>query len=191
MKKSLFILGLGLFVGTITFVACGTDEKKTATPTVTEDTALLYTRLGGKTEVADPKNSSVKIQKGRLAIRGVIDSAILVIAGDASLKDHFATLLAEVGAGNTTGFAALSSSFTTFVQNAAGNTDIKYAGLNMSDAHNPAKNSRMGKKSSSDDFDKFIGDCATALEKNGVKAGSREFNELATALVGQKSQVVQ
>ncbi len=188
MKKNLLILGLGLLVGSVVFVACKPDEN--VTPAASPS---LYTRLGGTTEVNDPDNAGQKIQAGRLAIRGVIVEAVGRVAADTTFKPHFATLLAELGANpsNTTGYTKLVESFTTFVQNAAGNTDIKYTGRNMRAAHVASAETRMGKVSTGAEFDIFINHCADALVAKGVKADSKEFAELAAALIAQKADVTQ
>jgi hypothetical protein len=151
--------------------------------------------VGGTGMVTDPKNTSQMIEKGRLTLRSVVDSAIYVIAGDPSMTPYFGTLLAEVGANNTTGFATLSKNFTDFLCSATGakNTNYAYTGKSMIDAHNPATNTRMGKKANAADFDKFVGDIGTALAKNGVTSANNKalVDDLVALLYTTKTAVVQ
>ena len=100
------------------------------------------------------------IEQGRLTLRAVVDSSILVIAGDTQMAKYFPVLFAELGASNTSGLTALSKNFTDFMCYATGSINAAYAytGKNMKDAHDPAKNGRMGLKATSADFDKFVGD---------------------------------
>jgi len=128
----------------------------------------LYDSLGGTTMVADPSTSGATIEKGRLAIRSVIDSTIFVIAGDTAINGHFTTLLAEVTAGNLTGFEALSKNLTDFVAVATGAKDYTYGGKNMVAAHDPAQNSRMNGKADNSDFNAFEADLVAGANKNAV-----------------------
>jgi len=50
----------------------------------------------------------------------------------------------------------LAITLPTFVAVGTGAKDYKYTGLSMTDAHDPAKNSRMNGKASSADFDAFV-----------------------------------
>ena len=128
----------------------------------------LYDSLGSTTIVSDPSTSGATIEKGRLAIRSVIDSTIFVIAGDTAINGHFTTLLAEVTAGNLTGFEALSKNLTDFVAVATGAKDYTYGGLSMADAHNPATNPRMNGKADNSDFTAFENDLVAGANKNSV-----------------------
>lgn len=186
MKKTTitFIAAVALMGTSYLFSSCKKGETST-TPTV----MTLYDTLGGTTLVADPANAGKMIEKGRLAIRGVVDSSIFVIAGDAQLQPYFTKLLAEVGAGNLTGFAALSESFTTFVAVGTGAKNFTYTGANMKDAHDPAKNSRMAQKAIAADFDKFVGDIVVGAKKNGVPDAI--IARLGAILNSTKGDVVQ
>lgn len=120
--------------------------------------------------VADPANPGTMIEQGRLTLRSVVDSSIFVIAADPNMTAFFPVLLGEVGVGNLSGFAELSDNLTDFLCDATGSTnpDYAYIGLSMSDAHDPAVNTRMGMKATDSDFDNFIGDVAVGLGQNGV-----------------------
>ena len=98
----------------------------------------------------------------------MIDSTIFVIAGDTAINGHFTTLLAEVTAGNLTGFEALSKNLTDFVAVATGAKDYTYGGKNMVAAHDPAQNSRMNGKADNSDFNAFEADLVAGANKNAV-----------------------
>jgi hypothetical protein len=190
MKKSrISMMLLCVTFSTSIFFAC----KKNETPVTVSQT--LYERVGGTTMVADPSVSGQQIEKGRLTLRSVVDSSILVIAADAQLAKYFPVLFAELGAGNTTGFVDLKEEFTDFLCSATGskNTAYAYTGLNMKDAHDPAKNNRMGLKANSADFEKFVGDIGTGLAQNGVTAANNKalVDDLVALLYTTKADVVQ
>src|SRR6202000_3153598 len=123
---------------------------------------------GGTTKVSAPANPGTMIEKGYLGIRTVVDSAIFIIAGDAAINGYFKVLLAEVTAGNTSGFQKLSVNLSNFVATATGAKDYPYTGLSMTNAHNPATNPRMTGKVDSHSFDVFVTDVAASATKNGV-----------------------
>ena len=198
MKKHFIILAAGLIGMTVITTSC--KKKKTDATTTPAPTPSLYTRVGGSAMVSDPTSSGTTIQQGRLTLRSVTDSSIYVIAGDTQLTKYFPTLLAEVGANNTTGFTALSKNFTDFLCVATGSADYSYTGKSMTDAHNHATNSRMGdgthtnsQKANSADFDKFVGDIGTGLAKNGVTSSNNAalVNDLVALLNTTKTSIVQ
>lgn len=164
MKKSTLLFILGICVCVTILVSCGKDDDTTTPPTA----MTLYDSLGGTATVPDPTNSSVMIEKGRLGIRTVVDTAIFVIAADPKINSYFQVLLMEVTAKNLSGFQALSENLTDFLCVGTGAKNFTYKGLNMKDAHDPAKNNRISKKVSGDDFDQFIVDVAAAAKKDGL-----------------------
>jgi hypothetical protein len=197
MKKTILITALCAASMSLIYTSC----KKKSDPVVEEPTPTptpapsLYERVGGTAVVSDPTKSGSTIEKGRLTLRSVVDSAIYVIAGDATMTPYFGKLLGEVTAGNTTGFAALSKNFTDFLCSATGskNSAYAYVGLSMKDAHDPAKHSRMGTKADAASFDKFVGDIGTALAKNGVTSTNNKalVDDLVALLYTVKGDVVQ
>lgn len=128
----------------------------------------LYSKLGGTTMVADPRNPGQMIEQGRLNLRSVVDSSIFVIAATPDLQPYFAPLLAEVTSGNTTGLAMLSKSLTDFFVVATGSTTGTYNGLNMRDAHDPARNPRMALKADNKSYDDFINAVVAGAQQNNV-----------------------
>lgn len=174
---------LALAFGAISMGSCSKD--KTTTPTTpTLATSPLYDTLGwfiqgaqgavdgnGTKMIADPDNAGQNIQAGRLAIRTVVNKALMVIAADTTLNIYFPTLLGELSANNTTGYSHLLNTFTDFVQQAVSGQTI-YAGLSMKTAHNHATYARFGSAAhataSNADFDQFVTDVATAAQSLNV-----------------------
>lgn len=105
------MLTLGFIAIMTSFILSSCSKNEDAMTVVK---ATLYGSLGGTTMVTDPANNSTKMEQGRLGIRSVVDSTIFVIAADPKLNGFFKVLLAEVTAGNTSGFAALSKDLTDF-----------------------------------------------------------------------------
>ncbi len=165
MKKAIVLASLTAL--TITVLLTQSCKKSDTTAPATA-TLSLYDSLGGTAMVADPAHAGVMIEKGRLGIRSVVDSTIFVIAADTNINGFFKVLLAEVTAGNTTGFEALSNNLTNFFAVATGAKNFTYGGKNMVDAHNPATNPRMNGKAASDDFDSFVKDLVAGAKKNGL-----------------------
>ena len=202
-KKSIFF-ALMLVAGALFFNSCK-DKTTTPTPTPPLATTPLYDTLGwfiqgatgpvagnGTKMIADPDNAGQQIQAGRLAIRKVVNEALGVIAADPALADYFPVLLAEVGAGNTTGYAALLESFTSFVQQAA-STQKVYKGKSMLEVHNHATYSRFGSTahpvSDEDDFNQFIADVVIAAQTLGVP--NSVIGQLGVLLSSVKGDVTQ
>jgi len=169
--KKLTLLPITLVFATMSFLviteSCSKKASNNPTPVVG---TTLYDSLGGTALVTDPTHSGAMIEKGRLAIRNVIDSTIFVIAADTRINGHFTVLLSEVTKGDLSGFTDLSENITTFVSGATGAKDYIYIGLSMKDAHNPATNPRMNGKASNADFDAFVSDLVTGANKNKVPA---------------------
>jgi len=183
MKKAAFgALALGLVVALSVTQSCKKDSNSTLMKT-------LYDSLGGTTMVKDPANTSTMIEQGRLGLRSVVDSTIFVIAGDAAINGHFSVLLMEVGAGNTTGFMALSKKLTDFFAVATGAKNYTYNGLNMVAAHDPAQNTRMKGKATAADFDAFVNDLVKGAKKNGLP--DYLINRVGAIVGTLKSSIVQ
>lgn len=143
--------------------------------------------------VNDPENEGKKIQAGRLAIRTVVNEALGVIASDNKLAPYFPTLLAEVGAGDMTGFSHLLNSFTDFVQEAVSGQKDVYKGPDMVTVHNHASFKRFGSTdkptANGADFDIFIGDVAKAAQT--LKIPASVIGQLGALLNSTKGDVVQ
>lgn len=185
MKKTLLAFGIMALLVYVSGVAtsCNKSDDNNVAPT-------LYDSLGGTAKVSDPSNPGQMIEKGRLGLQSVVDSTIFVIAADPALNNKFfSVLLGEVGNGNLTGFSALSKNLTDFFCVATGAKNFTYGGKNMVDAHDPAKNSRMGAKATSADFDQFVADLVIGAKKCGLS--DQLIGQVGTLVYTLKSQVVQ
>jgi hypothetical protein len=188
IKKSMFFTAVGAVIVTAFSLSTMESCKKNDTPVASGPT--LYDSLGGTTLVQDPTAANgVMIEKGRLAIRSVIDSTIFIVAADNQINDAFAVLLAEVGNNNFTGYTALTNNFTDFMCVAAGAKNFTYGGRSMSDAHNPAYNPRMTGKASASDFNEFVNDVVQGANKNAVP--SYLITSVGKLLATTQSAVVQ
>ena len=183
LRKTAIVAFLGL--GTLMLATQSCSKHHDSTPA----TMTFYDTLGGTTMVNDPANSGKMIEKGRLGLRTVVDSAIFIIAGDAEINGYFKVLLSEVGSGNLSGFQALSKNLTDFLCVATGAKNFTYSGKNMHDAHNPATNSRMNGKADSGDFDAFVKDVAASAKKNGLSDAI--IGRVGALLYTLEGQVVQ
>ena len=182
-----------LLLASAAFTSCSNDDDDP------EVKASIYTRLGGTTMVADPDNSGQMIEKGRLSFRKVVNSTVGLIVADVqanasgNLGAHFAPVLAEVGAGNTTKLAILVDNLTDFFSFNTGGTNAvnTYSGLSMSAAHNPATNPRMGTKSSNADYTKFVGYVGAAANTNGVASNTELYTDIVAVLESLRTPIVQ
>ena len=156
-----------LTIVSLMFIACEKDEDDNDNMTSNPE-PTLYERLGGETMVEDPINPGEMIEQGRLGLRSVVDSTIFVIAGDNRLQPYFATLLAEVGNNDLTGFQTLSKDLTDFFCEATGAENFEYTGMDMVSAHDPDQNDRMALKADNASYDAFIEDVVIGAQKNGV-----------------------
>jgi hypothetical protein len=185
MRKKTVVAAMILGLGITGFLMPSCSKSHDSTPAK----MTLYDSLGGTTMVNDPAHSGTMIEKGRLGLRSVVDSAIYVIAGDANINGYFMVLLTEVTAGNTSGFMALSKNLTDFFCVATGAKNFSYTGKSMVDAHNPATNSRMNGKAANDDFDSFVADVVTAAQKNGLS--NQLIGQVGVVINSVRTQVVQ
>jgi hypothetical protein len=181
-----------LVIGSTALISCNKDDDN---PMSTSPS--LYTRLGGTTKVIDPRNPNQMIEKGRLSYRSVVDTTITLIVKDivannpGNFSAHFAPLVGEVSASNTTNVAVLSKNLTDFFSaNTGGGATNTYSGDTMKEAHNPALNPRMGVKSTNANYDKFIGYVGTAAGKNGV-TDPAIINDVVAVLESLRTQIVQ
>ncbi|MBC7847502.1 MAG: hypothetical protein H7Y10_13545 [Flavobacterium sp.] len=183
-----------LFLASAAFTSCESDDDAPAPVK-----ASIYTRLGGTTMVADPDNSGQMIEQGRLSFRKVVNSTVGFIVADVqknasgNLGAHFAPVLTEVGAGNTTKLAVLVDNLTDFFSFNTGGTNAvnTYSGLNMVAAHDPATNPRMGTKSNNADYDKFVGYVGAAANANGVASNTELYTDVVAVLQSLRTPIVQ
>ncbi|KDN54121.1 hypothetical protein [Flavobacterium seoulense] len=185
-----------LLMASAAFTSCSNDDDDPKPEPVKES---IYVRLGGTKMVADPDNSGQMIEAGRLSFRKVVNSTVGLIVADVkanasgNLGAHFAPVLAEVGAGNTTKLAVLVDNLTDFFSFNTGGTNAvnTYSGLNMVAAHDPAKNPRMGTKSSNADYTKFVGYVGAAAVANKVEANTELYADIVAVLESLRTPIVQ
>lgn len=191
-KYSKFAL-CALVFGALTLTSCSKDDNNPAPP------ASIYARLGGTTMVADPDNAGQMIEQGRLSYRKVVNTTIGLIVADVqsnasgNLGAHFAPLLGEVGAGNTTNLAELVDNLTDFFSFNTGGTNAvnTYSGLDMVTAHNPSLNSRMGTNATDANYTKFEGYVGAAAVQNGVAANTQLYADVVAVLESLRDPIVQ
>jgi hypothetical protein len=185
-----------LLAASATIISCSSNDNETPAPPVK---ASIYERLGGTKMVSDPDNSGQMIEQGRLSFRKVVNSTIGLIVADiqsnasGNLQAHFAPLLAETGTTQSTNIAKLSDNLTDFFSFNTGGTNAvnTYSGLSMSAAHDPAKNPRMGTKSSSADYTKFEGYVGAAANANGVASNTELYTDIVAVLESLRTPIVQ
>ncbi|MEN2416203.1 hypothetical protein [Flavobacterium mesophilum] len=183
-----------LLAASAVMISCSSNDDET--PPVK---ASIYERLGGTKMVSDPDNSGQMIEQGRLSFRKVVNSTIGLIVADiqsnasGNLQAHFAPLLAETGTTQSTNIAKLSDNLTDFFSFNTGGTNAvnTYSGLNMAAAHDPAKNPRMGTKSSSADYTKFEGYVGAAANANGVASNTELYTDIVAVLESLRTPIVQ
>lgn len=186
-KKTLFLL----FIGACLLSSCSKDTSST--------TPSIYERLGGTTLVADPDNPGQMIEQGRLSYRKVVTTTVGLIVADVqsdapgNLSAHFAPLLSETGATQTTNLAELVDNLTDFFSYNTGGTNAvnTYSGLSMADAHNPMVNSRMGVKATNANYDKFEGYVGAAAIQNGVASDTQLYADVVAVLESLRTPIVQ
>lgn len=199
-------MGLMLIPLACIFLALGSCHNNDKDDMAVIPSTPLYDTLGwfiqgakgqvagqGTKMIDDPANDGEKIQAGRLAIRTVVNEALGVIAGDNKLAPYFPTLLAEVGAGDMTGYAHLLASFTDFVQQAVSGQSGIYKGPDMVTVHNNASFERFGSAdkptANAEDFDVFVGDVAKAATT--LKVPASVIGQLGELLNSTKGDIVQ
>ena len=186
---------IALVMSSSLFVSCSDDDDPAPTPA----TPSIYARLGGSTLVADPDNPGQMIEAGRLSYRKVVNSTVGLIVADVqnsasgNLGAHFAPVLTEVGAGNTTNLGILVDNLTDFFSFNTGGTNAvnTYSGLNMVAAHNPATNPRMGTTSTDANYTKFVGYVGAAAQANGVAANTQLYTDIVAVLESLRDPIVQ
>ena len=176
------------------FTSC--DDSDNDKPPVEES---IYQRLGGTTMVQDPDAAAgTMIEKGRLSYRKVVNSTVgLIVAdvqsgADGNLSAHFAPLLGEVTAGNTTNLAVLVDNLTDFFSFNTGGTNAvnTYNGLDMVTAHNPALNPRMNVEATDANYTTFEGYVGAAAVANGVPADSELYADVVDVLESLRNPIV-
>ncbi|GAB3660864.1 hypothetical protein GCM10028791_35030 [Echinicola sediminis] len=191
MKKLNQLTAYLMLLAGVGFTACGNDYEDYEPPVM--DDSFYATKLGGETKVADPDNQGQMIEQGYLNLRVVVDGTVMLIASDekyAELKPYFNVLLAEVGAGNTSGYTTLVKNFTDLLAQSTGAQNFTYGGMSMADAHDPSKNDRMNGMIDNDDFDLFVEAVVESATDAGF--GSQDIlGPVGELLEGTRGAIVQ
>ncbi len=197
MKNAAKLAILTLTLSSIVFTSCNNDDDETMV--VQPVMPSIYDRLGGTTMVSDPDNPGQMIEQGRLSYRKVVNATIGLIVADVqanapgNLGAHFAPVLSEVGAGNTTNLAILVDNLTDFFSfNTGGTNPVNtYSGLNMVAAHNPAANPRMGTTATDANYTKFVTYVGAAAQQNGVASNTQLYADIVAVLESLRDPIVQ
>lgn len=168
MKKSKLLLLITMLFFSVISSSC--DKEDTPDPMM--DESFYATKMGGITKVSDPLNPGQMLEQGFLNLRTVVINTVTTIASNEGgkfdkLQPYFSVLLNEVGRSQTSGLNMLVMDFTEFLAEAKGAKNFSYSGLNMADAHDPTKNSRMNGKINNADYDLFI----QAVVEGAAQAG--------------------
>lgn len=177
---AILILGVGVVIGT--GYSCKKSNKSTGVPT-------FYDSLGGTTLVSDPVNYGQTVERGYLAIRTIVDTALLIIAADDSINGYFALVLQEDSLGIETPYDSLKTNMANFLAVAAGARDYPYAGPDLFAAHNPDSNGNISMKVSSTAFNEFAYDLGQSALQYGLS--NQLISQFGTLLYRYEGQVVQ
>jgi hypothetical protein len=200
--KKLILISMALALGAMLTLSTQSCKKNntTANPTLYDTIGGLVTGTtavgSGSTLVNDPVNPGQKIEAGKLALRGVVDSAIFIIAAD-TINTFFTVLLTELSSSPpvTSGFTELEGNLTNFFAYGtgapqSGSSAVLYTGLSMSNAHNPAVNPRISHPVNVNAYASFTNDVVAAAVKNHVPANvigslGKIIASLETSIVNQ------
>ena len=101
----------------------------------------FYDSLGGTVLVTDPANYGQTVEQGYLAIRTIVDTALLIIQADTLINSYFSIMVIEDTLHTSaTEYDKLSLNISNFLAVAAGAKDYTYTGPSMLAAHDTASN---------------------------------------------------
>jgi hypothetical protein len=184
-KTTTAIAAIILFVGAVigTVSSCKKSNKSATGPT-------FYDSLGGTTLVTDPANFGQTVEQGYLAIRTIVDTALLIIAADDSINAYFNLVLQEDSTGNESPYDSLKVNMANFLAVAAGAKDYSYTGPGLIAAHNPDSNGNISMKVTSAAFNRFAYDLGQSAY-NYYHLSDQLISQFGTLLYRYESQVVQ
>ncbi|HTR29272.1 MAG TPA: hypothetical protein VMH27_08375 [Puia sp.] len=150
----------------------------------------FYDSLGGTTPVADPANFGQTVEQGYLAIRTIVDTALLIIQADTTINSYFSIMVNEDTLHETpTEYDKLSLNITNFLAVAAGAQDYSYSGPDLFAAHNPDSNANIPAPVDSAAFNEFAHDLALSARQHGLSY--QLISQLGKILYRYESEVVQ
>ena len=174
------ILCVGAVIGTGS--SCKISNKSAGKQT-------FYDSLGGTTLVPDSASYGQTVERGYLAIRTIVDTALLIIAADSTINGYFSLVLQEDSTGNESPYESLKLNMANFLAVAAGAEDYSYTGPDLMAAHNPDSNGNISMKVTSAAFNEFAYDLGLSAMQYGLSA--QLISQFGTLLYRYESQVVQ
>lgn len=196
MKNLSKIALSAILISGFAFTSCSKDEPAAVVPPAK---ATIYARLGGTEMVPDPDMPGQMIEKGRLSFRTVVNKTIgkivadITVGAQGNMAAHFAPILAETGATQTSSIARLSDGLTDFFSfNTGGTNPVNiYSGQDMVKTHNPAMNPRMGRKSTNADYTRFVGFVGASANEAGVATNTELYADIVIVLESLRAPIVQ
>jgi hypothetical protein len=178
-----FLLGGALLIAATLIPACHKSSNSGAGHT-------FYDSLGGTVLVTDPANFGQTVEQGYLAIRTIVDTALLIIQVDTTINSYFSIMVNEDTLHATpTEFDKLSLNITNFLAVAAGAKDYSYSGPDLFAAHNPDSNANIPAPVDSAAFNEFAYDLGLSARQHGLS--SQLISQLGTILYRYEGEVVQ
>ncbi|HET6254890.1 MAG TPA: hypothetical protein VFE32_12490 [Puia sp.] len=150
----------------------------------------FYDSLGGTTVVTDPANYGQTVQQGYLAIRTIVDTALLIIQADTLINGYFSIMVNEDTLhAAPTEYDKLSLNISNFLAASAGAKDYSYTGPAMGTAHNPGSNPNIPMAVDSAAFNEFAYDLGLSARQYGLS--DQLISQLGDLLYRYEGQVVQ
>jgi hypothetical protein len=150
----------------------------------------LYDSLGGTVMVTDPANFGQTVEQGYLAIRTVVDTALLIIQADTAINGYFSIMVNEDTLHSVpTEYDKLSVGISTWLAAAAGSEHYSYTGPSLLSAHNPASNPDIPAPVDSAAFNEFAYDLALSARQYNIS--NQLISQLGHLLYRYEGQVVQ
>jgi hypothetical protein len=150
----------------------------------------FYDSLGGTVVVTDPANFGQTVEQGYLAIRTIVDTALLIIQADSLINGYFSIMVNEDTLhAAPTEYDKLSLNITNFLAVAAGAKDYSYTGPSLPAAHNPGSNPDIPAPVDSVAFNEFAYDLGSSARLYGLS--DQLISQLGDLLYRYQGQVVQ
>jgi hypothetical protein len=150
----------------------------------------FYDSLGGTVVVTDPANFGQTVEQGYLAIRTIVDTALLIIQADSIINSYFSIMVNEDTLHSApTEYDKLSLNITNFLAVAAGAKDYSYTGPSLPAAHNPGSNPDIPAPVDSVAFNEFAYDLGSSARQYGLS--DQLISQLGDLLYRYQGQVVQ
>ena len=186
MKISPTTLAATIILGSLFLLALGPACHKSAR---TSGSETFYDSLGGTELVTDPANFGQSVEKGYLAIRTIVDTALLIIQTDTLINGYFTIMVNEDTLHEApTEYDKLSVNITNFLAAAAGAKDYGYTGTSLMAAHDPASNPNIPRPVDSAAFNEFAYDLGLSAHQGGLS--DQLISQLGDLLYRDEGQVV-